>query len=233
MYRYFFSLFLFISVIGSGFSQTAQVADTTNYKEKFGLRVGIDLSKPLRTILEDDYSGIELLGDYRIYKDYYLAAELGNEKITFDSENILTTTSGSYIKLGGDYNAYDNWENMQNSIFVGVRYGFATFSQTLEGYRIYSRSSYFGPDYRTDAVEEKGLTANWLEVIAGIKVELFNNFFLSANVQLKRLIGESTPRNFDNLAIPGFGRTYDAGQFGAGYSYAISYLVPIFKKDKD
>ena len=233
MCRYFFSVLFLISAIHiTSAQQTASVEDTT-YKEKFGLRVGIDLSKPLRSILDDKYSGIELVGDYRIYKDYYLAAELGNEKITFDSENILTTTNGSYIKLGGDYNAYQNWEGMQNSIFVGARYGFATFSQTLEGYRIYSRSSYFGPDYRTEPTEEKGLTANWIEVVAGIKVELFNNFFLSANVQLKRMIGESSPRNFDNLAIPGFGRTYDAGQFGAGYGYSVSYLIPIFKKEKN
>ena len=54
-------------------AQTA--TDTVTYKERYGLRVGVDLSKPLRTLLDDNYSGLELLGDYRIYKNYYLAKD--------------------------------------------------------------------------------------------------------------------------------------------------------------
>lgn len=231
MFRYFSSL-LFIAFIG--FSASAQVAqDTVTYQEKYGLRVGVDLSKPLRSILDDSYTGIELVGDYRVYKNFYAAVELGNETRDFEGDNIKTNTSGSYIKIGGDYNAYDNWQDMQNSIFVGVRYGFATFSQTLDEYRIYTSSDYFGPDIREEDVEVSGLTANWAELVVGLKVEVLNNLFLSANVQLKRRIGQNSPTNFDNLVIPGFGRTYDDSSFGAGYGYTITYLLPFYKKDRE
>ena len=234
MFRYFSSLFLILLL---SFSVSAQqqitVKDTLRYNENYGIRVGIDLSKPLRTLLDDNYSGVELVGDYRIYKNYYLAAEVGTEKITFEGDNIETFTNGSYIKLGGDYNAYENWLDMQNAIFVGVRYGFATFSKTLDEYRIYTSSNYFGPDIREDNTETTGLTASWAEVMIGIKVELFKNLFLSANVQLKRRIGQNSPTNFDNLAIPGFGRTYDSSEFGAGFGYSISYLIPFYKKARN
>lgn len=234
MYRYF-SSFIFILLAGLSLSaqQQASAKDTLNYNEKYGIRVGIDLSKPLRTLLDDNFSGFQIVGDYRIYKNYYIAAELGTEKITFEGDNILTTTKGSYIKLGGDYNAYENWLDMQNAIFVGVRYGFATFSQTLEQYRIYTSSNYFGPDIREDNTENTGLTASWAEVMIGIKVEVIKNLFLSANVQLKRRIGQNSPTNFDNLAIPGFGRTYDSSEFGAGFGYTISYLLPFYKKARN
>lgn len=234
MYRYFSSLsFLVIFCLSATAQQQVQVQDTTTYNEKFGIRAGIDLSKPIRSLLDDNYSGFELVGDYRIYDNYYISAELGNEKITFEGDNIQTQTSGSYIKVGGDYNAYENWLDMQNAIFVGVRYGFATFSQTLEEYQIYTSSNYFGPHIITDDTETTGLTASWAEVMVGIKVEVLNNLFLSANVQLKRRIGQKSPDNFDNLAIPGFGRTYDASEFGAGFGYTISYMIPFYRKARN
>lgn len=234
MFRYFSSLLtiiLFTGVVSA--QETATAQDSIQYKDKYGIRVGIDLSKPLRSVLDDKYDGLEILGDYRINEDFYAAAELGNEKMTFEGDNIKTITSGSYIKIGADYNAYDNWQDMQNSIFVGARYGFATFSQTLDSYRIYTSSNYYGPDIRTENTETSGLNASWLELMVGIKVEVLNNLFLSANVQLKRRISQKTPSNFDNLAIPGFGRTYDDSDFGAGYGYSISYLIPLYKKNKD
>ncbi|WP_051199817.1 DUF6048 family protein [Christiangramia echinicola] len=234
MYRYISSLILILLFgISANAQQAQEIQDSLQYKEKYGIRVGIDLSKPLRTLLDDTYSGIELVGDYRVYNNFYAAAEVGTSKITFEGDNIETFTNGSYIKVGGDYNAYENWLDMQNAIFVGVRYGFSTFSQTLDEYRIYTSSDYFGADIREDNTEATGLTANWAEVMVGIKVEVLNNLFLTANVQLKRRIGQNNPSNFDNLAIPGFGRTYDSSEFGAGFGYSVSYLIPFYKKARD
>lgn len=211
---------------------SAQVVetDTIQYRERFGLRVGVDLSKPLRTLLEEDYRGLEIMGDYRVYKDYYLAAELGNEKLPFEGDNISVTSSGSYIKVGVDYNAYENWAGMENMIFAGLRYGFATFSQTLEEYNIYAINPYFPPTVIEGPFESSGLTANWLEFLVGIKVEILPNLYLGGNVQLKRMISQVSPSNMDNLIIPGFNQTNDASSFGVGYSYNISYLIPLYRK---
>ncbi|MGB8705154.1 MAG: DUF6048 family protein, partial [Gillisia sp.] len=207
--------------------------DTIPFKEKYGLRVGVDLSKPLRTLLDDSYSGFEVLGDYRLYKNFFLAAEIGNEKRDFEGDNIAVTAKGSYIKLGADYNAYDNWAGMENMIYVGLRYGFSTFSQTLNRYEIYDRSTYFPPNINTSPSESTGLTASWAELVVGMKVELVNNLYLGLNAQLKRRISQTTPPNFDNLVIPGFNRTYDGSSFGVGYGYTLSYLIPLYKKARD
>lgn len=228
------SLFTISIFLGSVLETKAQVeTDTIPYKEKYGVRVGIDLSKPLRTFLEEDYQGFEVMGDYRLYKDYYLAAEIGNEKMAVSEENLSVTARGSYIKLGADYNAYQNWEGMENMIYVGLRYGFATFSQTLEEYTIYTRTPFFPPEVVEGPFESNGLTASWLEFVTGIKVEIFSNLYLGLNVQLKRQVIQSTPNNFDNLIIPGFNRTYDGSSFGVGYGYNISYLIPLYKKAKN
>jgi hypothetical protein len=207
--------------------------DTIKFKEKYGLRVGADISKLIRSFIEKDYSGFELMGDYRVYKNYYAAAEIGNETMTFNSNTLAVTTKGSYIKVGADYNAYENWTGMENMVNIGARYGFATFSQTLDQYSIYTNSQYFPPNVTEGPFESKGLTASWIELMVGIKVEVLNNLYLGGNVQLKRRITQTIPRDFDNLIIPGFNRTYDDSFFGVGYSYGISYLIPLYKKAKN
>jgi hypothetical protein len=40
------------------------------------LRVGIDLFKLTRGLYDEGYKGIEFVGDYRLTKKYFLAAEM-------------------------------------------------------------------------------------------------------------------------------------------------------------
>ncbi len=206
------------------------VLDTVSKTNKYGLRIGADLSKPIRSFIEKDYSGFEIMGDFRFYKKFYAAAEIGNEtKDRFES-NLKSTTKGSYLKIGIDYNAYNNWLGMDNAIFAGLRYGFSTFNQELLGFGITTTNATFPGTFIEEPQEFSGLTAHWAELIVGVKTEVFNNLFLSINLQLKRKFSDDKPENFDNLYIPGFNRTYDFSDFGAGYGYTISYLIPIFKK---
>ena len=227
---------IYILLISIGFhssliyAQEATAEDSIDVREKYGLRVGIDLSKPIRSFIEEDYRGLELTGDYRLYENIYLAREIGNEKNVIAEPNVTASADGSYIKLGANYNFYENWTGMQNLIFVGVRYGFATFSSELREFSIYNRNQYFNPDIRTETREFSNLTAGWLELQLGTKVEVLNNLYLGVHVQLKRMVNETEPTNFDNLYIPGFNRTYDDSSIGVGYGYSIAYLIPIFKR---
>ena len=80
--------------------------DTVPKVEKFGLRVGVDLVKPVRTLIEDGYSGFEVMADFRVTRKFYAAVELGNEKKVWMEPYVSSETSGSYAKIGFDYNAY-------------------------------------------------------------------------------------------------------------------------------
>ncbi len=229
------TLLFFISLFFSAQNLMAQKKneksnDTIPKIEKYGIRVGVDLAKPLRTLIEDGYSGFEVMGDFRVTKKFYAAAEIGNEKKNWVEPYVSSTTSGSYAKIGFDYNAYDNWLGMENAITLGLRYGFSTFKQELTSYRIYTDNPAFPTQTIYEPQEFTGLTAHWAELIVGVKTEILNNLYLSINAQLKRKITEDEPENFGNLYIPGFNRTYDYSKFGVGYGYSISYLIPIFKK---
>ncbi len=229
---FFISIYLSGVAISMAQDSTAVIVDSVKVKDqKYGLRVGVDLSKPIRTLLEDGYSGFEVSADFRFSHRFYAAVELGSEKKDRFEDNLNSKASGSYIKVGVDFNAYNNWVGLNNSIFVGLRYGVSSFSQELISYSIYTTNQTFSEtELREVNLEFGGLTASWAELIVGIKTELLPNLFLGLQLQLKRRISDTKPDNFDNLYIPGFNRTYDESNVGVGYGYSLSYLIPLFKK---
>ncbi|WP_238527934.1 DUF6048 family protein [Aquimarina agarivorans] len=227
-----FVFFISLMLIGQ---LTAQNTDSTATKKlkqnnSYGLRVGVDINKIVRTISSSDYSGFEINGDYRLTKKYYAAAEIGAEKIAINETSVSTTAQGSFIKAGVDYNAHKNLVGMRNLIFVGLHYGFATFDQELNNFSIATRNSFFENPQRTSNLSNNGLTAHWAEFLAGIKAEVLNNLFLGFNVSVRFMITEQQPDGFDSAFIPGFGTTSDFSQVGTGFTYFISYYIPLYKK---
>ena len=236
--KYFFSfLFLFLSL--GLFAQNTQdkkqekKSDSVVPKtERYGIRVGIDVSKLAQSLYEKNYRGFEIVGDYRLTKRMFLAGEIGSENKNVIDNTLNFTTSGTYFKVGFDVNNYENWLDMENIIHVGLRYGVSSFSQKLNSYKIYNTSTYFPqtPEIISDT-NYNGLSAQWAEVVAGVKVEVLNNIYIGFSGRLNYLFSNKKPENFDNLYIPGFNRTYD-GKFGVGWNYTISYFIPFYKSKK-
>lgn len=229
IFAFIFSFFVFQGIVAQ--KDTVSVAKDSAAPKytRHGLRVGVDLYKLTRGLYDENYRGLELVGDYRLTRSYFLAAEIGNEKKTDDKDRLDFTTNGTYIKAGFDYNFYDNWLDMDNVITIGLRYGFSSFSQTLNSYKIYNPNPYFGEEVVVVSGREfKGLSASWAELVLGMKAEMFANIYVGFSARLNYLISEKEPANFANLYIPGFHRTYD-GKIGVGFNYTISYLIPIYK----
>lgn len=240
MLKYFISTFCVCCLFVTN-AQTKPIdtkpKDTVVYKQAYGLRIGVDLSRPTISFFEEEYTGLEFVGDFRLSQKYYLAAELGNEKRTRQEDLYNFTTSGSYLKLGFDYNTYANWYGEQNLIYVGGRYAFSSFSQTINEYFIFNSNRYWTPNnFAVGAVngqqEFKSLNASWLEFVLGIKTELFANIYLGGSVRMGFLITNKNPENFNNLFIPGFNKVTDGSRFGVGYNFSLSYFLPLYKKEK-
>lgn len=199
-------------------------------KERYGVRIGADLFKLSRSFYDADYKGIEFVGDYRLTRKYYLAAEIGNENKTTDEDQLNFTTKGSYLRFGFDYNMHENWLDLENMIYVGLRYGISTFSQELNNYRVYNPNPYFNESSNIEVGEKySGLSAQWIEAVVGMKTQVFKNTFVGFSIRLSTLVTNKKPSGFDNLYIPGFNRTYD-GDFGFGFNYTVSYFLPLYKK---
>ncbi|MFB1039358.1 MAG: DUF6048 family protein, partial [Polaribacter sp.] len=75
MYKYFISICL-LFVFAENFSQEQkkdniipQEKDTVVYKTNYGLRLGMDISRPIFSSLYSNYNGLEIVADYRIKKN--------------------------------------------------------------------------------------------------------------------------------------------------------------------
>lgn len=211
----------------------SKTKDTLKIPQKYGLRVGIDTGKIIRSFVDSDFKGFEVIADFRYNNRLYIAGEIGTEEKTIVTDYLNTTTKGTYFKGGVDYNLYQNWLDMENMVYTGFRVGASSFSHTLNSFTVYSTNQYWTPQFTSDSNQEfKGLTALWLELVIGIKAEIFKNFYLGLNVQLKGLFKEKNPTNFENIYVPGYNRTYDSSGIGIGFGYTMAYRIPLYKKEK-
>ena len=228
--KYIFSLIFMLLLSENG---TAQEKDTLKIPQRYGLRLGIDAHRLTKSLYNDNYKGLELVGDYRITKKFYAAGELGNEEKTTADDNLNYTTKGSYFKVGFDYNAYENWLDMENMIFIGMRAGIGSFNHKLNSFTIYQPGNYYGINTNTSGQEFNGLSASWLEVVSGLKAEVLNNLYVGFSLRLNYLMSNNEPEGFANLYIPGFNKTYENSKFCASINYSISYFIPFYKSKEN
>lgn len=231
MLKYIFNLF-FIFFLSQTLAQVTQ-ADSLTYMDKYGLRVGTDIYKLTRNLYDKNYKGFEFNGDFRVTKKIYAAAEVGFENKRTLDERIDYNTKGVFLKVGGNFNFYENWLDMDNQIYVGARYGFSIFEQQVNAFRVYQVNPVLGenPFIENQSVSS-GLNAHWMEIVVGFQAELLPNIYGGLNFRLNYMITQSKPSNFDNLFINGFGRVYEGSPFGATFNYTLSYFLPLIKKPK-
>ena len=216
------------------FSQEVENDSTKKTIKIYKLRAGIDLYKPIFSRFNSNFEGIELVGDLNITDRIHLAAELGSEKKTIQSEQTNFTTKGNYLKLGIDYNFFNNWKGMDNSIYLGLRYGRSIHSHNINNYLVYITHHYWNNTKIINGNgigERKNLSSGWVEFVFGIKTELILNFYLGISLRLNRILSQNQPDNFGNLYVPGFNKVTDGNNFGSGFNYTLTYSFPFkFKK---
>ncbi len=228
MLKFTISIFFFLSC-STIFAQLGKSAqDTATYKDRYGLRVGLDVVRPIYSLFSDDTKGFEIVGDYRVAKRLYLATELGYRDQTTQEDFFNFSTKGQYIKAGVDYNAYKNWIGMENMIVVGLRYGFSTFNQSVNQYTI-NADPFVPVVTEPEGNTYDGLTAHWAELVLGLKVEVLHNVFLGVSFRGNTLISVTKVDNFKNLYIPGFERVF-VNNNGFSFNYTVSYLIPLYRK---
>ncbi len=148
-----------------------------------------------------------------------------NEVLDFD-------TDGNFLKLGVNYNVYNNRKGLDNEIYVGFRYGIAKFNQKLNSYTIHDLDHYWDQNNVNSITDFKNLTASWFELVLGFNAEILKNTYMGLSLRLNRLLNQKKPENFSNLYIPGFNKVLEENNFGVGITYSIFYQIPIFKKNK-
>ena len=225
--KFFISVAIIILFSGKNSSQTEK--DSVVVKNKYGIRIGLDFSKQIR-MLTEDYKGLSLYGDVKIKERLFIVSELGSDEKELRTDNLRSKFSGNYIKAGLNYNLYNNLPGLNNEIYVGFRFATSKFKSEISEYIIYNKDHFWSQDPIFDNIINKGLNANWVELIIGINAELVNNLFMGLSLRLNRMLNQKKPENFTNLYIPGFNKVTENNNFGTGLTYSLIYQIPIIKK---
>lgn len=228
MLKSYISLLIVLTCSFSFATNNKQQNDTLN---KFGIRAGIDIQKIIRSATNKEYNGLSINADIRIKKLLYISSEIGNEEKMTNTDYIRSTSKGNYIKVGTKFKLNKNLKGNQNLTYSGANLGYSSFNQTINSYTIYNENnSIWGISTINNPLYSPDLNALWFELIFGLKTEIFNNLFLGLEIQLKNILSETKGNQITNFYIPGFNRTFDGSSIGAGFSYTISYLIPVVKK---
>ena len=231
MLKYFISLLLLTNSL-SVFSQDDILSDSIPLKTTYGIKIGIDLSQQIRMLTESEYKGLLITADYKILERVFLATEFGNENKKIVNVVLDFNTNGTFLKLGFNYNVYNNMKGLENEIYVGFRYGMGKFNHKLNSYTIYQLDQYWNQNLIDNISDYKNLNASWFEFVFGFNAQVINNVYMGLSLRVNRLLNQDKPENFSNLYIPGFNKVLENNNFGVGISYSIYYHIPIFKKNK-
>ena len=234
IYIFIFSLFTINFIVGQEIEN--KKSDSTIVKKKLinidKLSIGIDLYNPIYSSINDDDLSYELITSLRILEDFSIASEIGSLDRYIEDENVNFTSTGEYIKLGFDYNLFNNWVGMDNSIYLGMRFANSSFNNKIDGYTLRNPDSYWSNtvtgNYET--INHSDQNAKWIELLVGIKVETIKNIYLGINLRLNRLLSNTSPNNFNNLYIPGFNKVTDDNSWGSGFNYTLTYSIPLKKR---
>ena len=231
IYIFIFSLFTINFIVGQQTENKEN--DSIVVKKKLinidKLSIGVDLYRPIYSSINDDDLSYELITSLRIFENFSIASEIGSLDKYVEDENVNFTSTGDYLKFGFDYNLFNNWTGMDNSIYLGMRFATSSFNNRINSYTVRNPDSYWSNNVLDsyETINHSNQNANWIELLVGIKVETIKNIYLGISVRLNRLISNTTPNNFNNLYIPGFNKVTDDNSWGSGFNYTLTYSLPL------
>lgn len=216
IFKYFY-IILLVSACLDTFAQEGRIK---------GIRFGYDVSRPVLQYLEPKRYAYEVSADFEPKLNYYTTVEYGQQRFDLAESGYNYSSAGYYARIGFDYNfskqrmLIDHYE----MIYGGFRYAFASYSHVVSD--LVLPENYWG-GYSIPGFPEKDLSAHWFEIVAGIRGELFKNFFIGWSFRGRVLLWQKKDPVMDTNRIPGYGVGNKKSQLG--FNYSIYYRIPLYK----
>jgi len=191
------------------------------YKNRFKYyRVGIDLSKLVRSTLTDKYSTAEFLVE-TIYKPkLHIVAEGGWASSTKEgpARNIEFTSSSYFMRAGFDKYFFGKlYKQDLDNAFVGLRLGSAFLNRQQAKATLWD--PFYGNQSLTFAPDRRLL--HWIELTAGFRMEVVKNIFLGWNIRGKTFLNGGKLKERTPIYLSGYGIAEK--QPGIDYSFYVLY----------
>lgn len=227
-YAFIFSVMLCCSALPA-YAQTTDstsTKDSTNKQKikledhRHQLRIGVDIVPFIKNSLSTDHSAYNIQVDYYFRKEVYFAMEAGFGSSNKTDSFLSFTTSNPFIAVGVDKCMLTRLrKNDWDMAFIGLRLGFAPIHRGEATY--ITNDFYFGKTHGT--IPSTNFMANWVELTAGIKVELLKDFFAGWSVHGRFLISGTALKELPPTYIAGYGRGDNTTAFD--FNFYVSYAI--------
>ncbi|SFD24344.1 hypothetical protein SAMN05518672_1011226 [Chitinophaga sp. CF118] len=201
------------------------VKDSSYTTTSGGLRIGLDISRFALKFFQPYRTDITIQADAQLNKRLFAALETGFNRTSHSDTNYTYKGSGAFVTVGVDYDFLKKREaGEKNMVYGGIRYGFAHNTYEVPAYNIHS--SYWDSNLN-GTYPKTSVSAHWIELVFGLRVEVLKNFFLGWGVREKIMVSNSASKEFPPIVIPGFGSGTKKSQFDM--TYTVSYYFPLYK----
>lgn len=153
----------------------------------------------------------------------------GADKHTVD--NIGFNTNGAFWRGGIDINMLKQKKaaNAINSmLLLGIRLGVSNFNYSISNVTIVDE--YWGGSAQAMDYNNLSTTKVWLELTAGIRVEVLKNIYMGWTIRNKNLLTSTADGAVTPWYIPGFG-TNKSSNMGLNYTIGYKFQLPSKKKN--
>jgi hypothetical protein len=212
------SRYFIISVFLLVFAGSASAQDTLNFP--LNMRVGFDIANPVVSLIKKDISGYEGFVAIDLNEKMAAVIEGGYLDFKYSQYNYNYFSKGTFFRIGVDFNSMQPKQALGKYYAgIGLRYGFTVFNQEVKGF-VYE--NYWGS--KSTDINSKNYSAHYIEVLPGIRTEVFKNFSMGWCIRLRMLVYSSTGKDLRPLFLPGFGN--GSKSFSEGFNYYLIWQIP-------
>ena len=221
-----FNILLLFCVV-SAFAQESRFSipiDSTNKSQQYiptGIRLSVDILGPALHAFGNQLVSYEFTVDTDI-SNYNLMVELGHQQFAEKNENVDYSMKGNFARIGPDVNFLAS-DKQLNSFTFGLRYAWASFSETVIGNVEEDNWGAVPVNFNTQN------NSYWVEMTTGVKVRLFKGFFTGYVLRFRFLRSGTLPDvPFAPYYVPGYGLADRENTWG--FRYYLMYRFQWSKK---
>lgn len=186
-----------------------------------GFTLGVNLAGPLNKLLDGDRTGISFLTRMHLTEDWFFIGEAGFENVSFTKEAYDYESNGTFLRLGLARDMLPEKEaGSMDNILMGLQYGYALQEQTAGRFSVFNG---YWDDYHS-RVGANTLNTHWAELSVGPRAEVFHNFYLSWQLNLRVVLVSSNSSALEPYIVPGYG--IGDNKVNLGFAYTLEYFIP-------
>ncbi len=189
-----------------------------------GLSVHADIGSPIISLFGGYARSYEVQLDVNLYRRLYPIFEIGYATAKKEAmSGIVYDAKAPFFRVGLNYGLLkpfkDNGKerSVRSYPFVGLRYAFAPITYNLSNVEI--KDDYWGTTI-VENFRHNVKYAGWMEIVGGVRVDLFRGLTMGWSVRLKTLLHTTAPDKSYVWYVPGYGKS---SGMGVMFNYTIGY----------